>query len=165
MAETRNAKTENSSKQGAFGWIPTLTAFVGVLTFLFSAVQFSVNQAKANREPFLRKQMEVAFKASEAVAILASSENPKVWEQARSDFWMLYWGPLSIVEDQDVKDAMMELGGIVPPHPVADVKMVSMPDIQTKSYRLAKLMRTLMLKSWGAELPVLTDEKPTVPKP
>lgn len=122
--------------------------------------QFTENQAQANREPFLKKQLELGFEISDTVAVLASTVDKTRWEKARSDFWRLYWGQLSIVEDKAVERAMVELGRVLP---LAAVPEPSLPmkSLQGPSFRLAHAIRQLSMNSWDVDLPALQTERQT----
>jgi hypothetical protein len=133
-------------------WILTLvTVGIGIW-------QFTTQQKQANRQPFLQKQLELSFEATEAAARLATETDASEWEKARATFWRLYWGPLSIVEDPAVEDAMVKLGELVPskPLPKPDLPMKS---LQIPSYNLAHAVRDLVLNSWNVSLPPLQDKR------
>jgi len=85
--------------------------------------QFTAQYQQSNRTPFLQKQLELSFMASETASRLATETDPNKWEEARLAFWRLYWGPLSIVEDGMVEAAMVEFGKLVPEQPVAAPKL------------------------------------------
>jgi hypothetical protein len=132
--------------------LASLLALVGtLLTSWFG-------QRQKNREPFLTKQLELCFEASDAASRLATEANPVEWEKARRTFWRLYWGVLSIVEDPEVEGAMVKLGDLVPPQPVDNVKL-PMTLLQDQSYELAHAIRRLLLKSWKINLPPLEDKR------
>jgi hypothetical protein len=134
-------------------WILTLvTALVGIW-------QFTVQQSQANRQPFLQKQLELAFQASETVSKLAILTEPSEWEKARLSFWTLYWGPLSVVEDPKVEAAMVELGHLIPPEPQSNPKL-PMKSLEVPSYNLAHALRDLVLTSWDVKLAPLEDKRP-----
>jgi hypothetical protein len=97
-------------------WLTLLTVGATLLTILVGIWQFSAQQTQANRQPFLQKQLEVCFQATETAGHLASETDPKEWEKARITFWTLYWGTLSIVEDRAVERAMVKLGRLIPDH-------------------------------------------------
>jgi hypothetical protein len=129
-------------------WILTLvTALIGIW-------QFTVQQSQSNRQQFLQKQLELAFQASESASRLATLTEPAEWEKARQTFWILYWGPLSIVENRAVESAMVEFGKGVPPEPVSNLKL-PMASLQVPSYELAHALRDLVLDSWNVHLPPL----------
>jgi hypothetical protein len=115
-------------------------------------------QSQKNREPFLTKQLELCFEASDAASRLATEPDPVEWEKARRSFWRLYWGVLSIVEDPEVERAMVKLGDLVPPKPISDVQLPA-ESLQDPSYELAHAIRRLLLKSWNINLPPLDDKR------
>jgi hypothetical protein len=134
-------------------WILTLaTALVGIW-------QFTVQQSQGNRQPFLQKQLELAFQASETTSRLATVTDPADWEKARLNFWVLYWGPLSVVEDPRVEQAMVDIGKLVPPDPQSNPKL-PMRALEVPSYNLAHALRDLVLTSWNVNLPPLQNKRP-----
>jgi hypothetical protein len=129
-------------------WVLTLlTAGLGIW-------QFTAQQSQANRQPFLQKQLELTFQATETASRLASETDAIAWEKARGTFWQLYWGTLSIVEDRAVESAMVELGKLIPTEPVTAPKL-PMRSIEVPSYKLAHAVRDLVLASWNVYLPPL----------
>jgi hypothetical protein len=126
-------------------WLLTLvTAGLGIW-------QFTAGQRQANRQPFLQKQLELSFKAVETVATLATETDPARWEKARANFWLLYWGPLSIVEDREVESAMVKLRDLVPSQPIQSPQL-PMKSLEIPSYQLAHAVRHLVLDSWNVKI-------------
>ncbi|TGW06657.1 hypothetical protein EN788_40965, partial [Mesorhizobium sp. M2D.F.Ca.ET.145.01.1.1] len=125
---------------------------ISIATVLLGIWQYSDKQAQANREPFLKEQTRLLFEASETVSTLANTTDPAVWKNARSRFWTLYWGPLSLVEDVRVENCMVKLGEIIPPTKQAEIPALPFDDLRTASYELAHIARNLMIKSWDAKL-------------
>lgn len=123
-------------------------------TIVLGIFKFSAERRQANRQPFLQKQLELCFQAAEAAGGLASETDPVQWEKYRLTFWRLYWGPLSIVEDGAVEEAMVTLGKLVPAEPVASPTL-PMKSLEDPSYELAHACRDLVLKSWNVDLPNL----------
>jgi hypothetical protein len=119
--------------------------------------RISAEQRQANRRPFLAKQLELCFEASDTAARLATETDPEEWERMRQSFWRLYWGTLSIVEDVPVERAMMALGQIVPREKL-ESPVLPMISLETPSYRLAHAARDLMRTSWDVDLPILPGE-------
>jgi hypothetical protein len=137
-------------------WV--VTALTAVVTAGFGIWQFTVQQRQANRLPFLQKQLELCFQATDTVSRLASETDPAEWEKARQAFWQLYWGPLSIVEDRAVESAMVHIGRLVPAQPI-DAPELPMVVLAVPSYRLAHAARELVLKSWNVRLPALEGQR------
>jgi hypothetical protein len=133
-------------------WLLTLlTAALGIW-------QFTAQQRQANREPFLLKQLELSFQASDIASRLATETDAVEWEKARIAFWRLYWGPLSIVEDPAVEGAMVNFGKLVPAQPVNAPKL-PMTSLGVPSYKLAHALRDLVLVSWNVDLPPLQGKR------
>jgi hypothetical protein len=106
-------------------------------------------QRQANKRPFLEKQLALSFEAVEAASCLANETKWEAWEEARLTFWCLYWGPLSMVEDQTVKGAMEEFGNLLADIPIpAPPEMLPRAELQQPSYRLSHAARNLILSSW-----------------
>jgi hypothetical protein len=126
----------------------------GILTLLTIGVgiwKFSAQQKQANRRPFLQKQLDLCFQATETTGRLASESDPIEWEKARITFWRLYWGPLSVVEGRLVEKAMVELGKLVPDNPVSS-STLPMKSLEVPSYELAHAVRGLVLPKWNVRL-------------
>ena len=144
-------KDEGITLKTAIPWLLALA------TAAFGIWQFTAEQAQSNRVPFLTKQLEISFEASDAAARLATETDPDLWEGARKDFWRLYWGPLSVVEDQAVKDAMVALGKSVPRQPGPPV--LPMASLQQLSFQLALAVRGQILRNWDVKLPALEGDR------
>ena len=117
--------------------------------------KLNIEQQQANRRPFLQKQLELCFEATDAAARLATEIKLDELEKSRLAFWRLYWGILSIVEDQAVEGTMYKLGEIVPKKPINSSQPLPMEALQVPAYELAHAARDLMRKSWDVDLPVL----------
>lgn len=144
------------------GLMPVIPWLLSLLTVAVGIFQFSAQQSQANRQPFLQRQLELVFKASETAAILATERDPASWESARKTFWQLYWGPLSIVEDRDVEAAMVSFGRLLPRQPIPP-DTLPMAALEQPSLRLALAARGLVLKSWGISLPQLEAKRAASP--
>ena len=77
-----------------------VTAVGGTIAVGIGLYQYVTTSSQTARQPFLEKQTELCFKASETVARIATTDDPAEWKKSREEFWVLYWGPLAIVEDK-----------------------------------------------------------------
>ena len=77
-----------------------LTAVGGTIAVGIGLYQYITTSSQTARQPFLEKQTELCFKASETVARIATTDDPVEWKKSLEEFWVLYWGPLAIVEDK-----------------------------------------------------------------
>lgn len=113
---SENEAQDNSSNKKGTDWELTLkviAALVAIAGFAFGLYQY-YGQANKERNLLLQKQQfELYFKATEITSKFAQSSDPKETEQIRKQFWEVYYGQLSVVEDERVKDAMKRFGGAV----------------------------------------------------
>jgi hypothetical protein len=139
--------------------IPVIIPWLlSVLTVAVGIWQFTDQQARSNKEAFLKAQLDLCFQATDAAARLATETDQAEWEKARKTFWRLYWGPLSVVEDRKVEAAMVALGRIVPAGPGSHD--LPMQPLQRPSLDLAHAVRDLILTSWNVDLPPLQGRTP-----
>lgn len=131
------------------------TIGVGIWQFHEDSVLRSTNVQFEARKPFLVKQMELCFQASEAAATLASSTDPKNWGIAKEKFWVLYWGPLSVVEQPltgdrgPVEEQMVVFGRVL--KPLQDSPKLPLSSLEKLSLSLAHQCRELIFDSWKIE--------------
>jgi hypothetical protein len=76
-----------------------LTTIGGIIVFGVGLYQYISTSSHTARQPFLKKQTALCFQASEQAARLATTSDHEQWKRAWDEFWMLYWGPLAVVED------------------------------------------------------------------
>jgi hypothetical protein len=101
------------------------------------------------RKPFSERQLQIYFQAVEAASLLATlPKTHQAYGAVSSDFWKLYWGPLALVEDQLVANAMFNFG--------AAAKGDAPPDVlQEYALKLAHACRDSLAESWKVSLPVI----------
>ena len=93
--------------------------------------------AKEFRKYFYEKQMDFYTEATEAAATLATEEKGSAdYEAARKDFFRLFWGKLSIVEDKSVEARMMDFRNLLLQYEQG-ARHVSQADLQQASLNLA----------------------------
>jgi hypothetical protein len=132
-------------------WTVALPWLLSLATITWGIISFTAQQRQANRQPFLKLQLDVGFLATETVARLATETDPIEWEKARITFWRLYWGQLSIAENPRVESVMVELGRLVPEDPVQG-PVLPMKSLGPLSYKLAHSVRDLVEESWTVRL-------------
>ncbi|SRR6266481_3426578 len=62
------------------------------------------------RKPSYSKHLDLCSEASVAAATIATTKDPQKKKTATEDFWRLYWGPLGMVEEGEVEQAMIAFG-------------------------------------------------------
>jgi hypothetical protein len=86
-----------------------VTAAVAIAGVVFGIYQYNQNRLQEQK----KRQYEHYVKASNIASRFAIASSKQEAEEARKQFWEVYNGELSIVEDENVKLAMMKFGGAV----------------------------------------------------
>lgn len=101
--------------------------------------------AKEFRKDFYQRQLEYYAEATKATATLATEKKGSPdYLEARKNFYRLYWGKLSIVEDKSVEKRMVEFEELLRQYESGDASA----DLQQASYRLARDARKNTLEVW-----------------
>ena len=140
-----------------FDWKIVIPWLLSLVTVAVGIWQYADKQAQANREPFLREQLKLVFEASETVSKLANLTDPVKWADARTRFWVLYWGPLGLVEDPALARCMIKAGTIIPGPEVANTPALPLAPLKQTSIQLSHAARDLILSSWQVSLPPLQN--------
>ena len=84
---------------------------VGGLVFGIYQFQSGKDNTNSDKEKLLREQkVELYRKATEIAASFPQASDPQEADAKKKEFWSIYYGQLSIVEDENVKHAMMRYG-------------------------------------------------------
>lgn len=131
------------------------TIGAGIWQFYEDSSRRAANAQFEARKPFLIKQMELCFHATEVASTLASSTNLEDWQRAKEKFWMLYWGPLSVVEKPlsgeqgPVEMQMVTFGKAL--KPLQKSPTLPLKSLEQESLKLAHKCRKLIFDSWEIE--------------
>jgi hypothetical protein len=106
------------------------------------------------RKRFWEEQYELYSRAVDAAATIAGAASLGAAQQAREEFWHLYWGSLAMIEDHQVESAMKKFGkklgeceksGRLPEAvPSGDIPT----ELRVAAYHLAHSMRESLAKTW-----------------
>jgi hypothetical protein len=128
-----------------------------VVTVLIGLLQFSMTYAVSVRQPF-EIQTKQCVSASENAARLASTRNMDTWKDAREQFWMLYWGPLAIVENvgaqegQGRVESLMVAFGNVLREVEKGTPTLPVSQLEQKALAISHACRDLLISRWNAGL-------------
>lgn len=137
------------------------TAYAAILAALIAALAnlyWNFRSAKSARTlPFLTKQLDYCFEAAEIAGTLSSTADAAAWKAARVRFFELYWGPLAIVEDEDVAGAMVSFKQALDGVGVGSLPATS---LSAPSLQLGSQIRKLVLRSWRInDLNLVLDDR------
>lgn len=75
---------------------------------IFALWRYSDTTARQFQRPLWDQQVNLYFETTRTTARLASLDPGPEWQAAANEFWVMYFGPLSIVENQGVEQAMVD---------------------------------------------------------
>ncbi|MEY2926903.1 MAG: hypothetical protein RL367_1380 [Pseudomonadota bacterium] len=111
---------------------------------------------EARKLPFLQRQLDLCFEASNLVSILATSSDPAVWQAARARFWELYYGVLAVVEDPAIENVMARCGKFIAPFgPPPELPVAALCE---PSLALSHAIRDLLFKAWKINIEPLAGK-------
>ncbi len=113
-------------------------------------------QRKENKEinlnnfqtSFWTKQLELYIKTCSYAAQLTQHDySSEAYKKAKKEFYIQYWGPMSIVEDKPVKGAMKEFSKQLKVYEKSQTKE-NLAELEQTSYRLARTCRESSKNRW-----------------
>jgi len=107
-----------------------------------ATTEFSAKQA------FNSKHLELCAQAAGDAGTIATTKDPSKRRLAQEDFWQLYWGPLGIVEETGVANAMVAFGQCIE-YSCEDAKMLAL--------KLAHACREEVSKDFHIVLPTVPE--------
>ena len=148
-------KTETGSKlaERRFEWLKLgIPSSIAVVTILIGAIQYISTSSFSVRQPFLAKQTELCLQASEHAARLASTMDKMQWDKSRGEFWMLYLGPLAVVEEagteSQVAARMIDFGKAL--NALGAAPALPASTLESPSLAVAHACRDLLSSKWQA---------------
>lgn len=139
-----------------------LIALTGVVAAALLGLYWNFRNAKELRkQPFLTKQLELCLEASNVAARLATTNSNEAFDIAHARFLELFWGPLSVVENLQVAQAMVNFEQELQLSLAGD-SALPLTDLEDWSYALAMAVRKLILRSWRI---TTIEEELTRPEP
>jgi hypothetical protein len=125
----------------------------------FDLLRLQLQQQHERQRPFLERQLQHYFEASEAASKVANLPDGADRAEAAQRFWQLYWGPLAVVEDSGVEGAMVGFGNALR----SDGS--DRAALQHRSLDLAHACRGSLEKQWGTNLGELENLRENRPAP
>jgi len=130
-------------------WLKIIGATLTLIGIVAGAYQFSRTQAINASRPFLEKKLKWCEDAVETVAGIAiygrdsvlAHEGTGSGSRRVDRFWTLYWGVMGMVENRDVRDAMVNFGeGLKTPDTTGD---------KGRALTIARACRQEMAQDWS----------------
>ena len=109
--------------------------------------------AEAQREakkPFYEQQLTLYLEATNVTARIAAPRDEQDKQAAIVRFWQLYWGPLALVESEQVAQAMIDFRTILEDTALSEEQRKV--KLRNQTISLAKQCRNSLQESWDVEL-------------
>jgi hypothetical protein len=126
------------------------------VVFAWGVYQFYRSTELGFRKPYWEKLLSLYVDACSSAATLARTDNPQEWAQARNVFWRMYYGPLCLVEDPQVEEAMVKFGEALD---LLNFESPERKQLEGLSLQLAYACRDSIRADWRVPLEVLTGQK------
>ena len=97
-------------------------------------------------QKFWQERLKLYEEVTRAAGQIASSRTPDDARTPIGNFWKLYWGPLSILEDRAVLSAMVAYGEKLKK---AEAGKIMLKELQSDAYDLARACRKSLEKTWN----------------
>ena len=91
-------------------WIQAVSLFAIAVSGVFAFVRYFDTTQREFQQPLWNQQVSVYFEASRVAAQLANAERREDRDELADRFWELYRGPMCIIEDVRVEEAMVQFG-------------------------------------------------------
>jgi len=100
------------------------------------------------RKPFLERQQALYFEATSAASKLATLDRGAERDAAHKRFYHLFWGELSMVEDELVESAMVRFRNTLE---IYESGQTDKSELELMSLELAHSCRDSLARGWGYE--------------
>ena len=130
------------------------TATVALLGAAVALLQYRSSQAQSQAKLWLerkslqftlsREKSELFAQAARSAATMATSSNPDAVRKAMEEFWLLYWGPLTLVEGPQVETSMVKIGALLDRlgSDFPDTPIKSRHELKMAAYELGQACRS-----------------------
>lgn len=94
---------------------------------------------------YWNQKLELFLETSQAASEIATTESMDEFRKARSKYFELFFGRLSLIEGKRVKEAMENFAPLIPSG--NEIKL-PLKNLQQPAYRLTIALKTELLKAW-----------------
>lgn len=110
-------------------------------------------------KPLWEQQIHLYIDATSAAATIATTQDAKKKADAVDRFWVLYEGPLIVVESQGISGAMKSFGNCVGKQTAAPPEQCGTDELRRRSRVLATEVLDALSKSWAQGLGGFSEGK------
>ncbi len=134
-------------------WELTLKTFFligGIATAVWAYFTYTDTKEKEFYTFYWNQKLELFLETSQAASTMATTGPVQEFLMARSKYWELFYGRLSLVEGDTVKNAMEEFSRLVPSGSTIELNQIEFPrkELQQPAYNLTIALKQDLLSSW-----------------
>ena len=124
-----------------------LITVAGVITTVcLGLYQFTKQQESNRKQKYWDEQFTIYNEACETTAAIAVTSTLEESKTDRKKFWSLYWGKMSLIENQDVETAMYNYGVQLE---LCENGKAELSSLQSLSYKVAHSCRDSLKETWS----------------
>ena len=90
--------------------IKIISVILALLTIISGIYQYKKTSDENFKKAFWEKRYDLYTQAINHTSDIANSNSLKESEKSRKEFWKLYWGNMSLIEDSSTEQAMVKFG-------------------------------------------------------
>ena len=125
--------------------IAIIGAFIAVMKYLDERKKLNETARTESQKPFHEKQQEVYFDLVNTTAFLSNWADSDQWQANLKHFWILFWGPVPMVANQEVSKRVDDFADTLTDQP-------NFVDMRNASMNLARACRISLGESWNVDL-------------
>ncbi|WP_430411029.1 hypothetical protein [Kordia sp.] len=134
-------------------WEAVAGVLIAVTTAIFGIIKFSQTKKEEFKKEFWQKRYENYERVLELASKIAVTENLEKTPEEIVEFRQYYWGKLSMIEDQQVYDAMIQFENKLKYLEGSESNDFS--ELKNASYDLARACRNSLKETWE---PVILED-------
>ena len=131
--------------------LPALIGAVGVGgTIAWGVVSYRRNARREAQKPFREQQLALCMDLARIVGRIGAGEDEDA-AAAEREFWRLYWGPLSVIEDQRLRDETGRLARDLRHQAYGDAAE-RLQALRFRAIQVTSAIRRLIRATWSVDL-------------
>jgi hypothetical protein len=124
-----------------------LTLVGAVIAACWAYHTYSDTKEKEFYSVFWNTKLSLFLETSAAASAMATTESVEEFNKARTQYWGLFFGRLSLVEGKEVKQAMMSFSASIPTGSVTQGDL-PLKSLQQPAYRLTLVLKEELGHAW-----------------
>lgn len=126
-------------------WLKALTLVGAIIAGWWTYQTYTETKEREFYTTYWNRKLELFLNTSQHASTLATTTDPEAFRTARANYLELFYGRLSLVEGESVKQAMM---AFIPLIPAGDPPSLPLKELEQPSYQLTLKLKQELVDSW-----------------